>query len=215
MSRNTTIVRRGLLLGLLALLLGAAAFVPPAHAQEEESVREAEHEAEAVHGNTSETVFKWLNFFLVFGVGGYLAAPYLRRWAAGQRKVIQDQIAEGHRQHEEAQKKLAQIEARLDGLENEIAALRQEAKINAEAEQQRIRKGARREAERILSTTTAEIESAGRAARLELRAYAAHLAVSLAEQRLRQQLTPQLHAALFDASLQELARRPGAEGVTP
>lgn len=204
MSRNATILRRGLLLGLLALLLGAVAFVPPAHAQEEKSVREAEHETEPPHSNTSETVFKWLNFVLVFGVGGYLAAPYLRRWAAGQRKVIQDQIAEGHRQHEEAQKKLAQIEARLAGLENEIAALRREAKVNAEAEQQRIREGARREAERILSTTTAEIESAGRAARLELRAYAAHLAVSLAEQRLRQQLSPQLQAALFDASLQEL-----------
>ena len=63
----------------------------------------------------------------------------------------------------------------------------------------------------MLATTRAEIESASRGARLELRAYAARLAVTLAEQRIQQQLTPLTHAALFEASLGHIAA-PGGSG---
>ena len=68
-----------------------------------------------------------------------------------------------------------------------------------------------REASRQAEQRMAEIESTGRAARLELRAYAARLAVNLAEQRIRQRLTPDTHAALFDTFVRGL-RAPQAGG---
>lgn len=216
MTALAATTRRHFALFLLAWLLALPVSGLTAHvfaavqAHEDERVEEAEQEAEPAGAPVSELVFKWINFFLVFGVGGYFAAGPFRRWVAGQRRSIQEQIAEAHRERAKAQERLEEIEQRLRGLEQEIAALRREASDNAAAETERIHQAAEREAERILATSSAEIDSAGRAARLELRAYAARLAVTLAEQRIRQQLSPQAHATLFDVSLRELA--PGSEG---
>jgi F-type H+-transporting ATPase subunit b len=188
-------------LAILLLAVGLAALVLPvlAPAAEETHGEEAEH-----GGGSGELIFKWINFFIVFGGGGYFAVRPFRRWVAGQRQAIKDRIAEAQAEKRQAEERLAQIEQRLAGLEEEIAALRREAVEDAAAERGRIAETARREAERILATTGMEIDSAGRAARLELRAYAARLAVTLAEQRIQERLTPKVHAVLFEASLSEL-----------
>jgi F-type H+-transporting ATPase subunit b len=161
-------------------------------------------EAEHGEGGSGELIFRWINFFIVFGGGGYFAAGPFRRWVAAQRQAIQERIAEAQAERRQAEERLAQIEQRLAGLEQEIKALQEEAVENAAAERQRIEDAARREAERIVATAGMEIDSAGQAARLELRAYAARLAVTLAEQRIQERLTPEIHAALFEASLREL-----------
>lgn len=163
----------------------------------------------AQQGATTQLVFKWLNFVLVFGALGYLLRKPLGQAFAGQRAAIRGAIEEARQARTQAQARLQEIEQRLGRLEQEVEGLRREAADNAAAEKQRIHEAARREAERILATTRAEVDSAGRAARLELRAYAARLAVTLAEQRIQQQLTPETHAALFQASVAEFpaARR--------
>lgn len=191
---------------LLLLAVGLAALVLPALA----TAAEQTHGEEAEHGGggSRELIFKWINFFVVFGGGGYFAVRPFRRWVAGQRQAIRDGIAEAQAEKRQAEERLTQIEQRLAGLEEEIKALRREAIEDAGAERNRIAETARREAERILATTGMEIDSAGRAARLELRAYAARLAVTLAERRIQERLTPKVHAVLFQASLSEL---PAAE----
>lgn len=193
-----TLLALALLLVLLVApaLLAVAAETPAEHGQSA---------GERGSGNT-ELIFKWLNFLLVFGGGGYFAAGPFRKWVVTERRAISDQIAEAQHQREESRRRLGEIEQRLAGLAQEVEALRREARENAAAEQVRLREAARRESERVLATARAEIDSAGRAARTELRAYAARLAVTLAEQRLRQQLTPQLHAALFQASVTQLGK---------
>lgn len=178
--------------------LAAAAQAPEEHAQA---------------GATSELVFKWINFFLLFGGGAYFLRGLLKRKFAELRQGIQNEIANARQQREQSRARLAEIERRLAALGQEVEAMQQEAAENAAAERQRIRKAAQREAERLLATTNAEIDSASRAARLELRAYAAHLAVTLAEQRIQQQLTPAVHAALFAASLSELPGTPLSRGA--
>ncbi|MGH9777713.1 MAG: hypothetical protein ACRD5I_04810 [Candidatus Acidiferrales bacterium] len=155
-------------------------------------------------GDTLTTVFKWINFITVFGALGWLLRKPMREFFTGQRATIQAAINEGREASRQAEQRMAEIEQRLARLDQEVEALRQEAAANAAAEQQRIRETARREAERILATAQAEIESTSRAARLELRAYAARLAVSLAEQRIRQRLTPDTHAALFETFVRGL-----------
>jgi F-type H+-transporting ATPase subunit b len=192
---------------LLAALLLAAPVLPALAAAPEN------HEEHASQGAPTELVFKWINFIVIFGGGGYLAGGLLKRKFAEMRQGIQNQIADARRQREDSQQRLAEIEQRLSRLQQEIEAMRKEAAANAAAEKQRIRDAAAREAQRLLATTRAEIDSTARAARLELRAYAAHLAVTLAEQRIQQQLSPQVQAALFQAALGELPApaRPGGE----
>ena len=164
----------------------------------------AEGGSEDHGGDTLTTVFKWINFITVFGALGWLLRKPMREFFTGQRAAIQAAINEGREASRQAEQRMAEIEQRLARLDQEVETLRQEAAANATAEQQRIREAARREAERILATAQAEIESTSRAARLELRAYAARLAVSLAEQRIRQRLTPDTHAALFETFVRGL-----------
>ena len=186
-----------------ALLLALLVLAPLASAL---AAEEGEH---AAGGIPTELIFKWLNFITVFGGLGYLLRKPMREFFTGQREVIQSSIEEARRAREESRARLRGVEERLARLEQEVEALRREAAENATAEKQRIQETAQREAERILSTARAEMESVTRAARLELRAYAARLAVSLAEQEIRQRLTPQAHAALFQAFAGHLA--PGKE----
>jgi len=161
----------------------------------------------------TELVFKWINFFVIFGGGAYFAGGLLKRKFAEMQQGIRNEIADARRQREESRQRLTAIEERLARLQQEIEGMRKEAAENAASEKQRIREAAEREAQRLLATTRAEIDSTARAARLELRAYAARLAVTLAEQRIRQQLTPQAQAALFQAALSEFPApgRPGGE----
>ncbi len=176
-----------------ALLLGLLALAPLASAL---AAEEGEH---AAGGISTELIFKWLNFITVFGALGYLLRKPLQAFFSEQRAAIRSGIEEAHQAREESRKRLREVEERLARLEQEVAGLRGEAVENAAAEKQRIQEAARREAERVLATARAEMESATRAARLELRAYAARLAVTAAEQEIRQRLTPQTHAALFQA----------------
>lgn len=189
--------------GAAALLLALLVFAPLLW------VRAAEEGEHAADGVPAELIFKWLNFLTVFGGLGYLLRKPMREFFTGQREAIQSSIEEARRAREESRARLRGVEERLARLEQEVAGLRAEAAENAAAEKQRIQETAQREAERILSTARAEMESVTRAARLELRAYAARLAVSLAEQEIRQRLTPQAHAALFQSFAGHLA--PGKE----
>ena len=186
-----------------ALLLALLVLAPLASAL---AAEEGEH---AAGGIPTELIFKWLNFITVFGGLGYLLRKPLGGFFAGQRGAIRSGIEEARKAREESRKRLAEVEGRLARLEQEVAGLRADAAENAAAEKQRIQEAARREAERVLATARAEMESVTRAARLQLRAYAARLAVSLAEQEIRQRLTPQTHAALFQAFAGHLA--PGKE----
>jgi F0F1-type ATP synthase membrane subunit b/b' len=84
--------------------------------------------------------------------------------------------------------------------------MRAEGKRDAEAEAQRLRAMAREEAHKIEKAALAEIAAADRAARLELKALAARMAVERAEALLRQELTPASEQKLFHTFVVDLAR---------
>ncbi|HXW56989.1 MAG TPA: ATP synthase F0 subunit B [Candidatus Cybelea sp.] len=179
--------------GLFFLLLLATA--PPALAQEGGSTA----------GETGmEWLFRWLNFAIVIGLVAYYVVkkggPYFRRHA----DEIAAKIAEGARAREAAEQRRREMEAKLAGLEQEIAQMRAEAKRDAEAEAQRLRAMARAEADRIEQTAQAEIAAAERAGHLELKALAARLALERAEALLERELTAETDGDLFRIFVREL-----------
>ena len=97
-------------------------------------------------------------------------------------------MEEARRASEDASARLAQIEGRLSRLNAEVAELRNASEAGAAAEDQRQQEAAHEDAARIVRTAEQEIDAAARLARRELRAYAAELAVSLAEKKI--QVTP-------------------------
>jgi F-type H+-transporting ATPase subunit b len=152
-------------------------------------------------------IFRWLNFAIVFGAIAYLAWKKGGPYFSAQAEEISRRIAEGARAREAAERQRQEVQAKLANIESEIAAMRAEAKRDADAETQRLRSLARDDAQKIERAAQAEIAAAERAARMELRTLAAQMAVELAEAMLRRELTPKSEAVLFQAFVEQLERR--------
>jgi F-type H+-transporting ATPase subunit b len=173
-------------------LLAAA----PAFAQEGASA------AESPVGRT----FRWLNFAIVLAILAYVIAKFGAPGFRNRAAAISEQIAEGARAREVAERQRREIQAKVANLQNEIEQLRAQGRQDAEQEAQRLRDTVRTESEKIEQAARAEIEAAARAGRLELKALGARLSVQLAEAMLRQELTPQAEAKLFRSFVGELGR---------
>jgi F-type H+-transporting ATPase subunit b len=93
-------------------------------------------------------------------------------------------MAEAQKASEDANRRLADIETRLSRLDSEIAGIRTAAEKEAAEEEQRIRLAAEEDARKIREAAELEIVAAGKAARRDLTAYAADLAVALAAKQL-------------------------------
>jgi F-type H+-transporting ATPase subunit b len=98
--------------------------------------------------------------------------------------AIQKAMQEAQRASEEARRKLAEIESRLMKLDAEIASMRDAAEKDAAAEEARIQAAAEEDARKMVESAQQEIAAAAKAARRELTAYAADLAVGLAQRQI-------------------------------
>lgn len=163
--------------------------------------------AEESEGNPNETLFKWINFFTVFGPAIYFGRKPLKAAFDAMRKEIRADIDKSQKQQEDARQRITGVEQRLANLDEETVGMRRTALEEITAQLERLRETARRDTERILATTQAEIESSRRAAGLQLRAHSARLAIQLAEQSLRKKLTPGAHTTLFETFVGSLERR--------
>jgi F-type H+-transporting ATPase subunit b len=153
-------------------------------------------------------LFKWINFAIVAGLLGWvflkLTPPFFRKNA----DAISSSITKATAAKAEADRQLREAEEKLARLAEEVAHLRAAAQREASAEAERIRNVTQSDAQKISAAAKAEIEAAERAARLELKAIAANLAVDGAESLLAKQLTPQVQESLVAAFVKGLEGRP-------
>jgi F0F1-type ATP synthase membrane subunit b/b' len=89
-----------------------------------------------------------------------------------------------------------------------VAAFRAQAQKDAAAELDRIRALTKIDAEKVHIAGKAEVEAAERAARVELKALAAKLAVDRAESLLTKELTPAVQDNMISSFVESLQRRP-------
>ncbi len=148
----------------------------------------APEEAAEGKGESRELLYKIINFtILVVALGIVLrkpAAEFFSQRSAAIRKALD----EGRHALEASQAQLAAVEEKLRYLEEEIAAFKASATREMETERQRLRQSTAEEAEKILESARARIDSATRGAKLELKNHAAEEALKLAEQMIRERL---------------------------
>ncbi|HEY1464839.1 MAG TPA: ATP synthase F0 subunit B [Terriglobales bacterium] len=130
----------------------------------------------------------WMGVLLNFGV---LAAVILWFSAKGLPKMfrnrtasIQQAMAEARKASEEARRRLADIEARLNRLDGEIGKMKTAAENEAAQEEERIKAATTEDVRKVVESAEQEIASAAKAARRELTRHAADLAISLAEKQI-------------------------------
>jgi F-type H+-transporting ATPase subunit b len=153
-------------------------------------------------------IFQWINFAVVAGVivwvFGKLLPPVFRKRA----EAVSSAIAKATSAKAAADAQLREAETRLANLQKEVAELRAYAEKEAAAEVARLRAATQIDIQKIAAAEKAEIEAAERAARLELKALAANLAVDGAESLLAKQLTPKAQESLISNFVKSLEGRP-------
>jgi F-type H+-transporting ATPase subunit b len=204
---------------LLAASLVTAQESPGKAASHEATSHEAtsheatSHEATSHEATKSEAasegpspIWAWANFAILAGALGYLIVKKGGPWFRSRSLAIRKGIAEAEEIRRGAEASAAEVDRRLAGLQTEIEKLRANAHREQSAEAERIRQQSAADLARIQEHGAREIDSAGKAARLELKRYAAQLAIDLAEQKIRRQMTPEVQAALIEGFGQDLDR---------
>jgi F-type H+-transporting ATPase subunit b len=193
MTRNRRVL---LAAGVLFMVLFAAVGVQAAE----------EHENPAVENATE--LFKWINFAIVAGVVLWLCLKKAPAFFSGRASAISSAIAKSTAAKAAADAQLREAEGKLVNLQKEITELRALAERESAAEVARLRAATLSDAQKIATAAKAEIEAAERAARLELKALAATLAVDGAESLLTKQLTPKAQESLIRSFVKSLEGRP-------
>ncbi len=149
---------------------------------------------------------KSLNFAILFGGLGLLAAKPLRAYLEARAAQLQKTMAEAEESKRQAEEKLQAVEKRLQSLEEEIRNIQAAGEQAGRNERERILEQARREADKLRSFARQEIEMHVEAAKRERRTQAADLAIGMAEDRIGERLTPDMHSRLIDDSIARLGK---------
>ncbi len=152
------------------------------------------------------TVFRWLNFLLVFGAAGYLLKKHGGPFFRANAKAIAAGITEASAAKAAADRELREAETRVAHFDQELAGLREAARRESAAEAERLRASGRAEIEKINQAARAELAAAERAAQQELRALAASMAVDRAGALMSSRMTPETRSRMFHAFLDVLGR---------
>jgi F-type H+-transporting ATPase subunit b len=150
---------------------------------------------------------KLANLILVVAILVYVTRKPLAHFFAVRTQSIQDQLAEAQRARQEAEAKLAKIEASMSALDRELKEIRDAAEKEAHEEYERLVGAADRDAEKIIDRARREIDGMARAAQLELKAHAAELSVQLAKQKIQTEMTDEDRSRLFERFVAKVGGR--------
>jgi F-type H+-transporting ATPase subunit b len=153
-------------------------------------------------------IFKWINFAIVASAVVWVFGKYLPPKFRARAEAVSCAIRNATSGKAAADAQLREAETKLANLQKEIAELRALAEKEAAAEAERLRAATRGDTQKVAAAAKAEIEAAERAARLELKALAANLAVDGAETLVAKQLTPKAQESLISNFVKSLAGRP-------
>lgn len=170
-----------------------------AHETREAAGEEADETAVFKQSASVQLIAKWtgmslqhaywlsvlLNFAVIAGVIFWAGRRFLPAAFTARTAAIQKAMQEAQKASDEARRRLAEIESRLMKLDVEIGMMRDAAEKDATAEEARIQAAAQEEARKMVGAAQQEIAAAAKAARRELTAYAADLAVGLAQKQIR------------------------------
>jgi F-type H+-transporting ATPase subunit b len=166
----------------------------------------AEHK-ESGQAQNSEAMWKWANFgILAIGLG-YGMAKALPPLFRSRTKEIQQGISEAQQMKQDAEKRSAEMDARLNSLGADIEKFRTQSAAEMQQEGDRISRETAAQIKKIEQQAAVEIESVGKTARRQLKEYAAELALGLAEERLRGQMDNARESALVDDFVRDLERQ--------
>jgi len=129
-------------------------------------------------------VFTIFNLVVLFGAIGYGLVKALPKIFRDRSSKIQKNLVDARTATEEASSRLGAVEERLSKLDEQIAAMRTQAEAEGARDEQRIKASVEDEKVKIVAAAEAEIATATALARREIQKYAAELAIEQAARKL-------------------------------
>ncbi len=187
----------------LALIAAAALAAPPAFAEG----------AASAEGHQGTLVWHAVNLAVLLAVLIYFLREPIRGFFATRRRDIEQNLERAAAVLREAEERLAEWKRRMARLDTEIAEIRRLAEERAQAERQRILADAAAAAARIQRDCAAAVQQEERRARDALRKEAADLAIELAGELLRQQVTEADRTRLAEEFIERMEQPPRPPAV--
>jgi len=141
------------------------------------------------------------NILLVAGLFWYLLRRPAPKFFEGRAKEIQDLLEKAIHDKEDATARLKEVEAKMERLKDEVAAIETSAQQQAEADKLRVQADAEQTRQRIRQETKEEIDRRMIDARRELTHYAADTAVAMTREALSRGITESDESRLRDRFL--------------
>jgi F-type H+-transporting ATPase subunit b len=193
-SYNPTAFRRVWI--CVALTLAVLALVPS----------EVLAAAEGEHEGILPTVAKLFNFAVLIGVLVYFLRTPIADYLRVRSTQIREALVTAAEMRQTATAQLEAIQQQLALLPSELEALKKRGVEDTAAEEARIAATAKVERARLLEQMRREIDMRLRVARRELTEHAAALAVQVAEDRIRRNITTDDQLRLLDRYTTQIAK---------
>jgi len=155
-------------------------------------------------GTFGQAFWTLLIFVLVVLTLGKFAWGPLLATLQKREAFIRDSLASAKQDREDAEKRLNELEARLDKAREEASAIVEEGRRDSEEVKRRIEAEARQSADDTVERAKREIGIARDTALKSLHEEAAGLAMNMASSVLKRQLSPEDHGQLVQNALRQM-----------
>jgi F-type H+-transporting ATPase subunit b len=190
----------------------------PEHKQDSEDTSEFRHADNVkaiahmlgIPTETAAQIFEWLNSGILIFTILFFLTKVVPKAIRGRTATIQTKLIEARQATEIANERLTAVEAKLARIGEDIEAIRLQTERDLVEDEKRIKQSLEDERQRIVKASEQEIESAGAAAKRDLKRFAAELAVDNAAKRI--QLTYESDKAIVERFGQDLTSQFGKGG---
>jgi len=149
-------------------------------------------------------LWKFVNLFLFAALAVYFFKGKISTTFATRKETIQRELNAARKERDEARAQLAEVQARLQRLDSEVAAIQEHSKTEAQLERDRLIQETEEEVQKLRQQAQREIIGAGKVARQELRRFAAQQSVQMAEEMIRREIRPDDDTRLINRNVEQL-----------
>jgi F-type H+-transporting ATPase subunit b len=197
-------VIKELFVGIFVLAMFAAplrAMQPePSHAV----AGEAAHESHEEGRGAIDTIARLVNFAILVGTLVYFLRAPLRAYLNDRGTQIRSDLVNAAEMKQSAAAQIAEIDRKMKALPAELEALRAQGAQEIVLEEQQIRAAAAAERDRLLEQSRREIDLQVKIAERDLVAHAADLAIGVAAERIKKNITEDDQKRLVERYVQQL-----------
>jgi F-type H+-transporting ATPase subunit b len=164
-----------------------------------------EHAAGETHAETIwGPISRLFNSAVLFGVLYYFLRKPVAAYLTSRDSEIRNDLVTAAEMKNSATAQLAELKQKMAALPGELERLKAHGQEEIAAEEARIEQTAAAERERLIEQTRREIDLQLRIAQRELVEHASNLAVGLASERIKKNITPDDQVRLVDRYLQQV-----------